>query len=117
MSPLINQGSEWVALLLFKPLHLLVAFVCFMSACLLVRYTTLYSMQIVFSGVNRYMKQRLASSLLLFVNFCVVLAILSKHLLPALILFGLITFYDLFRWITTVRRNKRLKTAMRELQP
>lgn len=116
MNKIAGAESEWLALLLFKPFHLLLSFICFISAFLIVRHIILTHLQILFARGQLFRKSRFASLVVLAAGFGIAGHILMTHFIPTAVLFGLWLGCDLYYWVFRLRRNKRLKSALRALQ-
>lgn len=112
----LSLSADWATFLLFKPVHLLLSFGCFMTAVLIIRTLSVkYIKQLLGKG-NLFKGNRVESMALILLSVWIMTLVLLKHFLPASIVFGVIFTYDLFQSIGSMRKKRRLKTALRQPQ-
>lgn len=112
----LSLSADWATFLLFKPVHLMFSFLCFITAVLIIRTIAIKYLKQVF-GKGSFLKgNRVESIVLILLSMWIATIVLLKHFLPAILLMGLIFMYDLFQMIGSMRRKRRLKTAFRQFQ-
>ncbi|MEW9669709.1 hypothetical protein [Ammoniphilus sp. 3BR4] len=114
---ILGTEADWGSLFLFKPFHLLVSVFCFISAFLIFRHLFRTCLKNLFSRGPWFRKARLINIILIGLIGWIVIELTIKYSVPTLFLIGMLVAFDLLRWFSMARRNRRLKTALQELKP
>lgn len=112
----LSLSVDWATFLLFKPVHLMVSFLCFMTAILIIRSLSIKYLKQLFGKGKIFKVNRIESIALISLSIWIMTIVLLKHFLPAIIFISLIFTFDLFQSIGSMRRKRRLKTAFRQAQ-
>ena len=112
----ISAANDWGTMLLFKPLHLLLSFLCFLSALLLIRWITITCGKLLFGKGGIWKVNRVVGLTYLTLGMWLLGMVYVQHPFPTAVIAGGIVIYDLFHYITRMRKKKRLQNVLQQLQ-
>ena len=112
----ISAINDWGTMLLFKPVHLLLSFLCFLSALLLIRRITMKCGKFLFGKGGIWSANRLFGLIYLSAGLWILSVMTVQHPIPTVIMVGGIVIYDVVHYLTGMRKKKRLQTLLRQFQ-
>lgn len=112
----VSTASNWGTILFFKPVHLLLSFLCFLAALLLIRSLTVKCGKLLFNKGGMVRISRLFGLTYLVLGLSLLSLIAISQPLPTGIIGGVIIAFDLVQYLAYTRKKKRLLMAFRQLQ-